>query len=221
MPEAGPAGAALTLKGVRIAARGAILVDRFDFSLEAGEAAALVGPPGCGKTRLLRLAAGLDRPEEGERHVAASRSSFVFQSGGLVRNITVEENLLLPLYYLGLGYPAARKRAVAALEDFGLSAVADQRPGELLNETRLLAQFARAAALDSDLLFLDEPFSQLSRPVAARVEHWLKGEVGKGRLAVMMTGVERQAVPHIPTRILELSGSGTPPPKDLAVGVAP
>lgn len=212
----------LTLRGVCIAARGVVLVDRFDLSLAAGQAAAIVGPSGCGKTLLLRVAAGLDRPEAGERRAAASRISFVFQEGGLVRNITVEENVLLPLVYRGHSESAARERAAAALEIFGLGAVAGQRPGELLNEMRLLAQFARSAALEADLLFLDEPFAQLSRAAAARVEPWLAHEVEAGRLAVMMTAVERHGVPQIPTRVLELGGPGERAvPNDTTVGVAP
>ena len=222
MAEGAAAEPVLTLRGVRIAARGVVLIDRFDFSLAAGEAAALVGPSGCGKTLLLRVAAGLDRPEAGERRAAASRISVVFQEGGLVRNITVEENLMLPLVYRGHGAADARDRAAAALETFGLAAVAGLRPGELLNEMRLLAQFARSAALAADLLFLDEPFSQLSRAAAARVEPWLAREVGAGRLAVMMTAVERQGVVPIPTRVLELAGPGERAgPSDATFGVAP
>ena len=222
MSDGGAGEPVLALEGVRIRARGAVLIDRFDFSLGAGEAAALVGPSGCGKTLLLRVAAGLDRPEAGERRVAASRIGFVFQQGGLVRNITVAENLRLPLYYQGLGLAAARETAATALEEFGLGRFADQRPGELLAETRLLAQFARAAALSTDLLFLDEPFSLISRAATARLERWLAREVGRRRMAVMMTGVERQAIPQMPTRILELEGPREPSaPNNAAAGATP
>lgn len=207
----------LTLRGVRVVAGGAILVDRFDLSLTAGEAAALVGPPGCGKSQLLRVAAGLERPAAGDRDIAPCRCGFVFHKGGLISNITVEENLLLPLYYQGRTDAVARERAAAALESLGLSAVARQLPGALLNETRLMAQFARAAALAIDLLFLDEPFPLLSRSAAARVEQWLKSEVAAGRLAVLMTGVEALAVPRLPTRFLELGGPGEPVPRRDAI----
>ena len=114
---------------MRIVTGGTTLVDELDFRLAAGEAAAFVGPPGCGKALLLRVAAGLDRPAAaGERHIAPCRCAFVFQKGGLISNVTVEENLLLPLYYQGLNHAAARDRASAALEDFGLNAVARSCP---------------------------------------------------------------------------------------------
>lgn len=218
MPEAKALAPLLTLRGVSIADSRAILIDQLDFRLGASEAAAFVGPPGCGKSLLLRVAAGLERPAAGERQIGASRCGFVFQKGGLISNISVEENLLLPLYYQGLSRSVARERAAAALEDFHLGAVARHLPGQLLNEARLMVQFARAAALAVDLLFLDEPFPQLSRSAFARVEQWLKSRVGAGKLAVMMTSVDREAVPRIPTRYLELGGPGKPaPPNDAKV----
>ena len=221
MPEAAAPSPLLRLTSVRIEAGGATLVDELDFRLAPGEAAAFVGPPGCGKAALLRVAAGLDQPAAGERQVAPFRSAFVFQKGGLISNVTVEENLLLPLYYQGLKEAAARDRASAALENFGLSAVARQLPGKLLNETRLTVQFARAAALQIDLLFLDEPFPHLSRSTAARVEQWLRSGVGAGKLAVLMTGAESGAVPHLPTRCLEVGGSRFGPRGETAAGLAP
>ena len=191
----------LALEGVRVRApRGAVLVERFDLDLAAGESAALVGASGCGKTLLLRVAAGLDRPDAGERRVSgsASRSAFVFQEGGLLRNVTVLENLRLPLYYRGIGSRAAGDAALAALEKFGVAAVADERPGGLLNETRILVQCARAAAMEADLLFLDEPFPQLSRHATGRVARWLEDELATGRRAVLMTGVDPESVPSFP-----------------------
>jgi ABC-type nitrate/sulfonate/bicarbonate transport system ATPase subunit len=209
MVETGSREAALELDGVqpssRLPAGGGV-----SLRLRMGEAAAVVGPPGCGKTALLRVAAGLEPPRTGERRSTAERIAIVFQQGGLVRNITLADNLLVPLYYQGLSTAEARDRASQALDLFGLAAVAGERPGAVSNDTRLLAQFARAAALDADLLFVDEAFSQLSRPAAARAERWLGEEVGKGCLAVMMTGVEGQAIPQLPTRILELPGAEAP-----------
>lgn len=201
----------LALEGVSIRARGAVLIDGLDLELSAGEFVALLGPSGCGKSLLLRVAAGLDRPDTGERRLfatgsaSAPRAAFVFQEGGLLRNVTVLENLRLPLYYRGLGYGAAGEAAVAALEEFGVAAVADERPSELLNETRVLVQFARAAALQADLLFLDDPFPQLAQPAEARVVRWLVAGLEKSKLAVMMTAVEPKSVPSIPgRRIIEL-----------------
>ena len=187
----------LELERVRIRGRAGVLIERFDLALSAGESVALMGPSGCGKSLLLRVAAGLDRPDAGNRRASdASRAGFVFQEGGLLRNVTVEENLRLPLYYRGIGYAAARGQALAALEEFGVADFAEERPSELLNETRILVQLARAAALGANLIFLDDPFPLLAQTAEMRVARWLAAGLETSRLAVMMTAVEPQSVPQ-------------------------
>ena len=208
-----PSAPLLELEGVRIRGRAGVLIERFDMTLRAGESVALIGPSGCGKSLLLRVAAGLDRPEAGERRASdAMRAGFVFQEGGLLRNVTVEENLRLPLYYRGLGYGAARKAVLAALAEFGVAGFADERPSELLNETRILVQLARAAALGANLIFLDDPFPLLAQTADARVGRWLAAGLEESKLAVMMTAVEPQSVPQILTasmRVVLLGGRTT------------
>jgi putative ABC transport system ATP-binding protein len=187
----------LVLDRIRIRGREGILVDRFDLELAAGQSVALMGPSGCGKSLLLRVAAGLDRADAGERRASDSlRAGFVFQEGGLLRNVTVEENLVVPLYYRGLGQSAARQTALTALDRFGVAGVAGERPGELLNETRILVQVARAAALEANFLFLDDPFPLLALPAETRVARWIAEGLAESRLAVMMTAVESQSVPQ-------------------------
>ena len=187
----------LALERIRIRGRDGILIDGFDLELSAGQSVALMGPSGCGKSLLLRVAAGLDRPDAGERRASDTlRAGFVFQEGGLLRNVTVEENLMVPLYYRGLGQSAARQTALTALDRFGVAAVAGERPGALLNETRILVQIARAAALEANFLFLDDPFPLLALPAETRVARWIAAGLAESSLAVMMTAVEPQSVPE-------------------------
>lgn len=201
----------LALDRVRIRGRAGVLIERFDLELRAGDSVALMGPSGCGKSLLLRVAAGLDRPDAGERRASeASRAGFVFQEGGLLRNVTVEENLRLPLYYRGVPYGEAREAARAALAEFGVAEFADERASELLNETRILVQLARAASLGANLLFLDDPFPLLALPAETRVARWLAAGLEDSRLALMMTAVEPQSVPqHLSPRIVQLGGRMT------------
>lgn len=208
--EAAPAPL-LELEGIRIRGRAGVLIERFDMTLRPGESVALMGPSGCGKSLLLRVAAGLDRPDAGERRASdAGRAGFVFQEGGLLRNVTVEENLRLPLYYRGLGYVAAQKAALEALGEFGVAEFAGERPSELLNETRILVQLARAFALSANLIFLDDPFPLLALNAETRVARWLAAGLAESRLAVMMTAVELQSVPqHLSPRIVLLGGRMT------------
>jgi len=203
--------ALLALDRVRIRGRAGILIDRFDLTLSAGESVALMGPSGCGKSLLLRVAAGLDRPDGGSRRAAAFlRPGFVFQEGGLLRNVTVAENLRLPLYYRGAGYAAAHAAAIAALEEFGVAGIAHERPSELLNETRILVQMARAAALQANLIFLDDPFPLLAETAESRVVRWIASRLEKSELALMMTAVEPVSIPQLlAPRVVPLGGRST------------
>jgi ABC-type nitrate/sulfonate/bicarbonate transport system ATPase subunit len=201
----------LALDRVRIRGRAGILIDRFDLTLAAGESVALMGPSGCGKSLLLRVAAGLDRPDGGSRRAAESlRPGFVFQEGGLLRNVTVEENLRLPLYYRGVGSAAAHAAAHTALDEFGVGGVAHARPSELLNETRILVQMARAAALQANLIFLDDPFPLLAETAESRVVRWIASRLEKSELALMMTAVEPVSIPQLLVpRVVPLGGRST------------
>lgn len=198
----------LTLAGVRICVEGACLIERFDLDLQAGDSATVSGPPGSGKSLLLRVAAGLEPPAGGTVKISAPLRAFIFQSGGLISNTSVTDNLLLPLFYRGLSKAEALPRVQSALEYFGLDAVAKDRPGTLVGESRRLVQYARAMALDAQLLFIEEPFASLSRPSAVRAGEWLAGGLRAGKIAALMTATDTAALQGLAGRVFPLSGSG-------------
>ena len=198
----------LTLANVRICADGGCLIERFDLALIAGESATVTGPPGCGKSLLLRVAAGLEPPAGGLVKIGTPQRAFIFQTGGLISNTSVTDNLLLPLFYRGLNKAQALPRVEAALTHFGLEAVADDRPGSLVGESRRLVQYARAMALEAALLYIEEPFAALSRQAALRVREWLAGGLAAGKLAAMLTAADPAALQGLAGRVLTLSGGG-------------
>lgn len=198
----------LTLAGVRICVDGACLIERFDLELKAGDSTTVCGPPGSGKSLLLRVAAGLEAPAGGTVKITAPLRAFIFQSGGLISNASVTDNLLLPLFYRGLNKAQALPKVEAALEYFGLDAVAKERPGSLVGESRRLAQYARAMALEAALVYIEEPFASLSRHSAARVSEWLAGGLMAGKIAAMMTAADASTLQGLAGRVLPLSGGG-------------
>lgn len=145
---------------------GLLALDGVDLRLAVGERVAVLGPPGCGKSSLLRLLAGVDRPTAGQwwRHgeaqarVAPGRVGQVFAEPTLMSWASVVTNVELPLRLLGR--PEAERQAAArqALADVGLAEWADNAPRELDEAQKLRAALARAWVSRPELLLLDEAF---------------------------------------------------------------
>jgi molybdate transport system ATP-binding protein len=143
------------------------------FEVPAGSCLALAGPSGAGKTSVLRVVAGLLKPDRGrvwcgdadwtELAPERRRCGFVFQDYALFGHMSAWRNVA----YAGV----SRVEALALLERFGLGARADARPAELSGGERQRVAVARALAREPDVLLLDEPLSALdprTRASAAR-----------------------------------------------------
>lgn len=178
-----------------------------DLVVERGDAVALLAPGGAGKRWLLRVAAGLRTPPTGTVTRGATRLAYVFSSGGLLANLSIVENLVLPLCFDGVAPAAARARAMEVLAGLGLDTVADARPGGLAVEACQLVQLARAIALHAELLFLEEPFRLLSRSTADEVAEWLLAELGARRVTVVMTTADVVDADRIRARVVRLGES--------------
>jgi molybdate transport system ATP-binding protein len=156
-----------------------------DLTVERGQCLALAGPSGAGKTSILRVAAGLLRPDSGrveangetwldtERDVDVPaeerRCGYVFQHYALFPHLSAWQNVAYPLR--GLSRRERHERAVELLERFGLGKLTDARPHTLSGGERQRVAVARALARGPEVLLLDEPLSALdarTRASAAR-----------------------------------------------------
>lgn len=126
-----------------------------------GQRLGVLGPSGVGKSTLLRLAAGVLRPDAGEVRNGFRHSVLVFQQPRLLPWRRVLDNLVIPLRAAGLSAPQAGLRARHWLEQVELGEAALAWPGELSGGMAQRVALARAFALQPDLLLLDEPFSAL------------------------------------------------------------
>jgi molybdate transport system ATP-binding protein len=151
-------------------------------SVAPGECLALAGPSGAGKTSVLRVAAGLLRPEEGlveaggetwldtrrRVDVAPERrsSGYVFQEYALFPHLSAWQNVAYPLR--GVPRSERRERALGLLERFGMRDLADARPRTLSGGERQRVALARVLARDPGVLLLDEPLSALDARTRAR-----------------------------------------------------
>src|SRR5262245_6307578 len=145
-----------------------LVVADVSLAIRPNEVVALLGPSGCGKSTLLRILAGLIPPTQGEvlYHGAPLRGlnpgvGFVFQSFALFPWMTVFENVLEALKPLGLSGAETITRAESAIRLVGLSGSEEAYPRELSGGMKQRVGMARALSLDPEMLFMDEPFSQV------------------------------------------------------------
>jgi lipoprotein-releasing system ATP-binding protein len=156
-----------------------------DFALGRGELVAVMGASGVGKTTLLNLLGGLDRPTEGrvlldgedlfsgsDRDVAAARNrkiGFVFQVYHLLPEFTALENISFPLLIAGEAKRAAFDRALDMLREVGLEDKAASRPSQLSGGEQQRVAIARALVGAPRLLLADEPTGNLDWRTGERV----------------------------------------------------
>jgi len=155
---------AVSLAGVSKAfghgARQVLALDLVTLDVDAGELVCLVGASGCGKTTLLNLVAGLDRPSAGTLAVRG-KATVVFQEANLFPWLTARDNVELALRLRGIGRAERARRAIELLELVNLDAFAGRRPHELSGGMRQRPALARALAQEADILLMDEPFGAL------------------------------------------------------------
>lgn len=179
-------------------------LERIDLTVEDGEFVALLGPTGCGKSTLLRIVTGLQAPSAGTvlyRGVPLSgvnpHATIVFQTLALFPWLTVQENVEVVLQARGMG-PERTRRARELLDRVGLDGFENAYPRELSRGMLQKVSFARAMAVEPELLCLDEPFSALD-PLSAEalrgelLELWL-GDKIPARAILLVTHSIEEAV---------------------------
>jgi NitT/TauT family transport system ATP-binding protein len=136
--------------------------------LAAGEIHCLIGRSGCGKTTVLKLAAGLLTPLQGRVqlkgqtvHQPMSDMGFVFQAPTLLDWLSVLDNVLLPLSLHGTVTPPQRAYGEELLAQMGLAALRDTHPAQLSGGQQSRVAIARALITRPAVLFMDEPFAAL------------------------------------------------------------
>ena len=155
-----------------------LALDSISLTVEAGEFVSIMGPSGCGKSTLLNLMGLLDEPSKGsvtldgrpvtrlkDRDLARLRNNaigFIFQSFHLVADLTVLDNVEIPLLYRpGCSSRDRRKLAMAAIDRVGLASRARHYPGQLSGGQQQRAAIARAIAGRPRLVLADEPTGNL------------------------------------------------------------
>jgi len=184
-----------------------------DIQLEIrkGEYLAIAGPSGCGKTTLLSILGLLDSPTEGSytldgqpvsRLTASERArvrnrqiGFIFQAFNLIGDLTVYENVELPLTYRGMPAEERRKRVQAALERVGMSHRMKHFPAQLSGGQQQRVAVARAVAGDPAILLADEPTGNLDSTNGEAVMELLR-ELHQGGATICMVTHDARYARH-------------------------
>ena len=201
------------------------------FELEAGDYVAIMGESGIGKSTLLNLIAGLDRPDSGEvlldgiilnslsddeaTILRRKHMGFVFQAFHILPYLSVAQNVALPLALNGVGDKAMRKRVRALLDAVNLGDRGESLPRELSGGEMQRVAIARALVHKPRLVFADEPTGNLDPESAAEVLKLLRECVkGEGAAGILVTHSSAAAKTTDRTYVLTQAGlqtDGQPP----------
>ena len=179
------------------------------FTIAKGEYVAISGPSGCGKTTLLSILGLLDTPSGGEYDLAGEsvarltpterarvrnrQIGFIFQAFNLIGDLSVAENVELPLTYRDMPSPERRDRVAAALERVGMSHRAKHFPAQLSGGQQQRVAVARAVAGDPAILLADEPTGNLDSRNGEAVMELLRELNRNGSTICMVTHDMRYA----------------------------
>ena len=173
------------------------------FQVQPGEIVALTGPSGSGKTTLLSLLGCMSRPTSGniyfkernisrlpERFLARIRREsfgFVFQQYNLLRDHTVLENVMLPLYPTAASWKELRRRAGDLLERFQLAGIQSKKIKLLSGGEQQRVAIARALIADPDVMIADEPTAHLDQKLSVELLDILAALNSEGKTIIIAT----------------------------------
>lgn len=195
------------------------------FGVDKGHLAALLGPSGSGKTTILRMIAGLDRPDSGDIVIDGVRVNdipgskrgigFVFQNYALFRYMTVADNIAFGLEVQKKSKKEIKGRVEELLELISMEDLGKRYPHQLSGGQRQRVAFARALAPNPQLLLLDEPFAAIDAKVRRELRTWLRDMIEKvGITSIFVTHDQEEAMEVADTVIITNQGRveqiGTP-----------
>lgn len=186
-----------------------VALDKVSFEVKDGEFVAIMGPSGCGKSTLLNILGLLDNPtggkywlgdrevenlKEKERtDVRKGEIGFVFQSFNLIDELSVEENIELPLTYLGVSRAERKKRVQEIMKRMAISHRAKHFPHQLSGGQQQRVAIARAVVFTPKMILADEPTGNLDSKNGAEVMRLLTELNQEGTTIVMVTHNEHDA----------------------------
>lgn len=185
---------------------------------EEGDYVAIMGPSGSGKSTLLNLLGCLDRPTSGQyilgdqdvsqldddelSEIRSRYLGFIFQSYNLIQQLTLVENIEVPLYYQGSITAASRQRCVELAELVGLADRLHHRPTQLSGGQQQRVAIARALVNDPHIILADEPTGNLDTSTSSEIMDLLDNLNIAGKTIIMVT--HEEDIAHRAKRIIRM-----------------
>lgn len=190
----------------------------FDLTIKRGEFIMIMGPSGCGKTTLLNIIGLLDRATSGEyilngenvssisarrqARIRAKKIGFIFQNFNLIQDLSILENVALPLVYVNQPRTVRLKNASDALARFHLQEREYYFPSQLSGGQQQRAAIARAIVSDPEIILADEPTGNLDSRSSNIVMEELKAIHEEGNTIIMVT--HNPALTSYATRVINM-----------------
>jgi len=172
-------------------------------SIKKGECLSIIGPSGSGKTTLLNLIGCLDKPSEGKyfmegeeisslsddklSEIRSRKIGFIFQSYNLIPQLTVLENIGLPLFYQGIDEKIIKEKSLKLAETVGLKHRINHKPTELSGGEQQRVAIARALINDPILILADEPTGNLDTKTGKEIMELLVNLNKEGKTLLVIT----------------------------------
>ncbi len=185
---------------------------------EEGDYVAIMGPSGSGKSTLLNLLGCLDRPTGGQyilgdqdvaqldddelSEIRSRYLGFIFQSYNLIQQLTLVENIEVPLYYQGNIGSSSRQRCVELAELVGLGDRLHHRPAQLSGGQQQRVAIARALVNDPHIILADEPTGNLDTSTSSEIMDLLDNLNASGKTILMVT--HEEDIAHRAKRIIRM-----------------
>ena len=199
-----------------------VAVRSCDLRIQAGDSVAVMGASGSGKSTLLHCLAGvipldggemwfdgyrLDALSDAERSdLRLRRMGVIFQFGGLVPDLTLVENVMMPLLLLGQRRGSARRAALDALDQLGVAEVAERPAGAVSGGQAQRATVARAVVHEPSVIFADEPTGALDRVNAEGVLDLIVDLAGRSGTALVVVTHDHQVASQLDRLIVMRDG---------------
>ncbi len=180
---------------------GKIVLDQASMKVGTNEVTGLLGPSGSGKSTILKLLAGIIKPDTGTINLGSNRIGFVFQEHRLIPWKTAGENVSFSLQASGLNKTTALTHAKTFLQQVELDTCLNLYPAQLSGGMCQRVSIARALAIKPDILFLDEPFSSLDQDLKHNLLDFLRLMLQQHRDMTVLY------VTHNPSELTDLAHS--------------